>query len=572
MPFFLDSSSLFSWLTSPLCVFCFFLPPLLGFSLPPRLFGFFPALPLQLLSPLRFGGDPPRLGFFPYSLVFCRKCRASSSSFFRRCSFLRRSSSFLRSFSFAAPRRVSAPLPPAAPSLFRRPLFCEDAAPPRRSLSRSFSSAPSSRLRAPFLRPVRARSQRAVPPPRDAALRGVLPRRRLPLDRFDFVLEFSKRLRDELLLRAKFAQRCQSLLMLTRLESATRVCHRLLRSPLEIPLSPPLLERRKRLRLDALRVQVSRFHRESIVGVPDGRLEVPLFKAGPRAIGRRLHSTRPLSFPLTLAPQLQHLAANRQRRLRIAIDRQRLIDQVRRFADISLGQRPPRLFEPSVDFLLIDRLPRAIHEVEHLGQLGVEKQSLVAGPQGPFEIPRLECLAAFASWDAISRALRFCRSWRPGRVGACGFAADSAAACSMASMSSRMSESHRTSLSSMAFRKASSWRSVGRSWADGIAARWIRTGITRMRSFFSALATSTRRKSSALSRRRGLSGILMFSHSRPMIARSTEHDSSSFLMNLRKSAPGGMLSVSLKIRSEPNGRATQAAGRAHGPSCLRGGS
>ena len=73
-----------------------------------------------------------------------------------------------------------------------------------------------------------------------------------------------------------------------------------------------------------------------------------------------------------------------------------------------------------------------------------------------------------------------------------------------------------------------------------------------MRSFLSALDTSTLRKSSGLSMRRRLRrASWMLSHSRPMMARSTEHDSSSFLMNLRKSAPGGMLSVSLKIRSAP---------------------
>ena len=141
--------------------------------------------------------------------------------------------------------------------------------------------------------------------------------------------------------------------------------------------------------------------------------------------------------------------------------------------------------------------------------MGIEKQCLVAGPQGPFEIPRLERLAGIRELGRDFACPALLQILRPGRAGACGFAADSAAACSMASMSSRMSESHRPSLSSMAFRKASSSRSDGRSWAEGIAARSIRTGITRMRSFLSALATSTRRKSSGLSRRRRLEpGIL----------------------------------------------------------------
>ena len=191
---------------------------------------------------------------------------------------------------------------------------------------------------------------------RDEVPRDVRSPRRSSLDRFELVLKFLKRLGDELVPGAEFAQRRQGILMRPCLESAARVGYRLLCATLQFPLPPPLVERRKRFRFDALRVQVSRFRCESIVGMADCCFEVALFEAGPRAIGRGLDSTCPFAFPLALAPQLEHLVPNRQRLLRIAIDGQRLIDQVRRFADISPGQCPPRIFEPRVDFLLIERL------------------------------------------------------------------------------------------------------------------------------------------------------------------------------------------------------------------------
>ncbi|MFZ1385601.1 MAG: hypothetical protein WBH64_00340 [Propionicimonas sp.] len=114
-----------------------------------------------------------------------------------------------------------------------------------------------------------------------------------------------------------------------------------------------------------------------------------------------------------------------------------------------------------------------------------------------------------------------------------------------------------TGLISTACRLVMAARSSGNSSAGGIRAPSTRIGTTRTFLLKAAL-TSSRTKSSGLSRRRRPLSSVIVSHCGPINASSTSQAATASVIRSTKSSPGSMSSTSLKTDAAPK-RATSTS-------------
>ena len=212
----------------PSRLFSFPLPRIFGFFPPPRFCGFFPAFRLfGFLLALRLGREPLRFIFLSDALLLrcalLRFLRFLLSAFLVFSAFLLLFALLLLALFFGTPLRLFDKslrlflLP--APLLFRRARFGEEP----RLLFPLFLLAPFLvvtrlffRLLARLFLGQRLFSGRALCLLcATKFLETFVLRGDLPLNRFELVLKFLKRLGDELVPGAEFAERCQGILMRT---------------------------------------------------------------------------------------------------------------------------------------------------------------------------------------------------------------------------------------------------------------------------------------------------------------------------------------------------------------------